>query len=80
MSQLEMVAADVPYLEAVEKTSFTPIGWLYGNIYEGLLQRGLVTMTTSFGAYVISDWGMQQLTAWRTCQSVDGMKGAGNGV
>jgi hypothetical protein len=36
---------DVAYLEACEKQPFAPIGWLYTNVYEALLCRGLVYLS-----------------------------------
>ena len=55
---------EVLYLEAVEVHSFVPIGWLYRSIYEGLLQRGLVSRTVSDG-FILSDDGAKALAAYR---------------
>jgi len=56
--------SDVKHLECVEHASFQPIGWLYTNVFEDLLRKGLVTMTVS-SAYIISDHGAEELKRWR---------------
>jgi hypothetical protein len=56
--------SDARHLEYVERSSFQPIGWLYGNLFADLLQRGLVNLTAS-NAYIISDFGADQLKKWR---------------
>jgi hypothetical protein len=62
---------DVVYLEAVEKNSFVPTGWLYRGIYERLLQRGLVSPTASYG-YILSEEGARELAAWRHAEREKG--------
>jgi hypothetical protein len=56
--------SDAQHLECVEHASFQPIGWLYTNVFEDLLERGLVTMTVSNG-YIITDHGAEELNRWR---------------
>ncbi len=54
-----LTMSDLQYLEAVEKTSFSPLGPLYTSVYEDLLNRGLVHLAAE--GYIISALGQEML-------------------
>jgi hypothetical protein len=58
-----LTMSDLQYLEAVEKTSFSPLGPLYTSVYEDLLNRGLVHLAAE--GYIISALGQEMLDRHR---------------
>ena len=53
----------VPYLEAVENQTFSPIGSLYASVFEGLRIEGLVHVAAD--GYQISNKGREYLKKYR---------------
>ena len=56
--------SDVKHLECVEHNSFFPIGRLYQNVFNQLLERGLVDITIN-NSFIISDEGKIELNLFR---------------
>jgi len=54
---------DLIYLKCIEHEPFTPIGWLYTSVYDGLTERGLAVRTG--GSYFLSPLGRQELARLR---------------
>jgi DNA-binding PadR family transcriptional regulator len=53
----------LPYIEAVERAPFLPIGTLYASIYEDLQAHGWVTR--GLGGYAITVKGLELLAKLR---------------
>lgn len=59
------------YLEVIETTPFSPIGNLYENILDGMVENGLASRS-ALGTYLITDKGkeaLQQIRAKKEAQS-----------
>lgn len=59
-----LTMSDIQYLEAVEHSSFSPLGPLYTSVYEDLLSRGLVHLAAE--GYIISALGKEVLDKSRS--------------